>query len=68
METTKNEFKFTGIGIYNTNGVNTLDIGTIIKSVYLNGVFVEYNSRLGCQIRIEPELNGLEVRLAEVGE
>ena len=28
--------------------------------------FVEDNSRLGCQIRMEAELDGLEVKLAEV--
>ena len=30
--------------------------------------FVKANSRLGCQIKLAPELNGLEVRLAPVGE
>jgi ferredoxin len=30
--------------------------------------FVEDNSRLGCQIRLEPHLDGLKVRLAPVGE
>jgi 2Fe-2S ferredoxin len=30
--------------------------------------FVEENSRLGCQIFIKPELEGLSVRLAEVSE
>jgi 2Fe-2S ferredoxin len=30
--------------------------------------FVEENSRLGCQIRVKDELQGLEVQLAPVGE
>ena len=30
--------------------------------------FVEDNSRLGCQIRITPELDGVEVKLAPVGD
>ncbi len=30
--------------------------------------FVEDNSRLGCQIRMADELDGLKVKLAEVGE
>lgn len=30
--------------------------------------FVEPNSRLGCQIRISEEIEGLVVKLAEVGE
>lgn len=30
--------------------------------------FVEDNSRLGCQIRITPLIDGLEVKLAPVGE
>lgn len=30
--------------------------------------FVEDNSRLGCQIRIQSDLEGLRVKLAEVGE
>ncbi|MCB0617293.1 MAG: 2Fe-2S iron-sulfur cluster binding domain-containing protein [Saprospiraceae bacterium] len=30
--------------------------------------FVEANSRLGCQIRLTPELDGITVRLAPVGE
>lgn len=30
--------------------------------------FVEDNSRLGCQIYLKDELDGLEVQLAEVGE
>ncbi|MFT4565784.1 MAG: ferredoxin [Saprospiraceae bacterium] len=30
--------------------------------------FVEENSRLGCQIKISPEINGLKVKLAPVGE
>ena len=30
--------------------------------------FVEDNSRLACQIRIESDLDGLKVKLAEVGE
>ena len=30
--------------------------------------FVEDNSRLGCQIKISPEINGLKVKLAPVGE
>jgi ferredoxin len=30
--------------------------------------FVEDNSRLGCQIHLKDELDGLKVRLAEVGE
>lgn len=30
--------------------------------------FVESNSRLGCQIRMTNELDGLKVKLAEVGE
>ena len=30
--------------------------------------FVEDNSRLSCQIKIDPELDGLEVELAPVGE
>ncbi len=30
--------------------------------------FVEDNSRLGCQIRISPEMDGLEVTLAPVDE
>jgi 2Fe-2S ferredoxin len=30
--------------------------------------FVEENSRLGCQIFMKPELEGLSVRLAEVSE
>lgn len=29
--------------------------------------FVEDNSRLGCQIRITPEINGLTIRLAPEG-
>lgn len=29
--------------------------------------FVKPNSRLGCQIHIEPALDGLKVKLAEVG-
>jgi len=30
--------------------------------------FVEDNSRLGCQIKISPEIDGLKVKLAPVGE
>jgi ferredoxin-2, mitochondrial len=30
--------------------------------------FVKVNSRLGCQIPITPELDGLRVQLAEVGQ
>lgn len=30
--------------------------------------FVEDNSRLGCQIHLKDELDGLKVQLAEVGE
>ena len=30
--------------------------------------FVEPNSRLGCQIHLSDDLDGLKVRLAEVGE
>lgn len=30
--------------------------------------FVEDNSRLGCQIHLKDELDGLKVRLAEVGD
>ena len=30
--------------------------------------FVEDNSRLGCQLRITPELNGLKVQLAPEDE
>jgi 2Fe-2S ferredoxin len=30
--------------------------------------FVEDNSRLGCQVFMKPELNGLTVRLAEESE
>ena len=30
--------------------------------------FVEDNSRLGCQVKMEEELDGLVVKLAEVGE
>ena len=30
--------------------------------------FVEDNSRLGCQIHLKAELEGLKVRLAEVGD
>ncbi|MCL4116883.1 UNVERIFIED_CONTAM: hypothetical protein GTU68_060634 [Idotea baltica] len=30
--------------------------------------FVEDNSRLGCQIKLSPELDGLKVKLAPVGE
>jgi 2Fe-2S ferredoxin len=30
--------------------------------------FVEDNSRLGCQIHLKDELDGLEVKLAEVGD
>jgi len=29
--------------------------------------FVEDNSRLGCQIKLNPDLDGLEVKLAPVG-
>ena len=29
--------------------------------------FVKSNSRLGCQIKINPEIDGLRVQLAEVG-
>ena len=30
--------------------------------------FVEDNSRLGCQVKMEEEMDGLVVKLAEVGE
>lgn len=30
--------------------------------------FVEDNSRLGCQIQLKDEMDGLQVQLAEVGE
>lgn len=30
--------------------------------------FVEDNSRLGCQIKLSPEIDGLKVQLAPVGE
>ena len=30
--------------------------------------FVEDNSRLGCQIKMSPEIDGLKVKLAPVGE
>jgi hypothetical protein len=30
--------------------------------------FVKSNSRLGCQIKISDELEGLKVQLAEVGQ
>ncbi len=38
------------------------------EDVLDNAFFVEDNSRLGCQIKLVDELEGLEVRLAPVSE